>query len=61
MKIWFSGQPARSGHSVCQVLLPVILLVAFLDFGLFAQTKEEARPRPPITPEDLAMTDLPVL
>ncbi len=61
MIIWFSFRQDKSGYHFGQILLPLILLVALLDFGLSAQTKEAARPRPPITPEDLAMTELPEL
>ncbi|MCR4410435.1 MAG: DUF3857 domain-containing protein [Candidatus Saccharicenans sp.] len=61
MKIRCSFRQHKSGYHLGQMILLLILVIAVLDFGLSAQTKEPARPRPPITPEDLAMSDLPEL
>ncbi|MGQ9801982.1 MAG: DUF3857 domain-containing protein [Candidatus Saccharicenans sp.] len=41
--------------------LLVIMLACLLALGLVTQTSEPVKPRPPVTPEDLAMTDLPEL
>lgn len=41
--------------------LPAFLLACLLDCSLPAQTRVGAKPRPPVTAEDLKMTDLPEL
>jgi len=54
-----SGSQNTSFFILLKKFLPVVIAVCWLDLCLPAQTQSEARPRPPVTPEDLAMTDLP--
>ncbi len=50
-----------SDFSLLTRLFLVFMLPWLLAFSLLAQTPEAVKPRPPVTQEDLAMTDLPEL
>jgi len=61
MRNWLGILPKVSCSSGRTRFFLVCLLLWWLVRSLLAQTPEAVKPRPPVTPEDLAMTDLPEL